>query len=103
MAGFSTNSVEGVPSFEYNLRDEQDLFYQPLKELKEMLLGDFVGQEARVDDIYRIHSPGRNYILKNYKTALRQLYDEGKIQAVSKKGKIPRKGTMSDENTITFQ
>ena len=44
-----------------------------------------------------------NYIKKNYKDALRTLYENGRISAVDPNtGKPPRKGTFSDKMRITL-
>ena len=53
-------------------------------------------------EIYEQHSVDTPYIKKNYKDVLRQLYDDEIIEARSKKGKAPRKGTFGDEIIVTF-
>lgn len=102
MASQSSYFIEEVPSFEYNLRDERDLFTYPIKELKEGLLNDFKGKTLKVKDIYKEHCVGKNYIRRNYKKALRELYDSNKIKAYSDKKKAPRQDTMGDEINIEF-
>jgi three-Cys-motif partner protein len=102
MGNCSTKFVQGVPSFEYNLRDEPDLFYNPLDDLKNMLLDEYKGKTATMNDIYTNHSVGKNYISKNYKKALIEMFESGKIKAISENGKCPRKGTMGDDIVITF-
>jgi three-Cys-motif partner protein len=102
MGKFSSSSVEGVPSFEFSKRDESDMFYRPLNDLKEMLVEELAGKSMKMVDIYKDHSPGRNYLKKNYKDALKLLFEEAKIKAVSTSGKKPRKGTIGDNIIVSF-
>jgi three-Cys-motif partner protein len=102
MAKCSSYSVQGVPSFEYNKHYEKDLFHYPLNDLKEMLLKEFAGQSVKMNDIYKTHSPGMDYIRKNYKEALKELFKEKRINAKSPGGKKPQKGTMGNNIMITF-
>jgi len=102
MGKFSSSSIEGVPSFEYNKRDEPDMFYRPLNDLKDMLVEDFAGKSMMMVDVYKSHSPGRNYLKKNYKDALKLLFEKAKIKAVLASGKTPRKGTMGDNVIVSF-
>lgn len=108
MARESTSDTQGVPSFEYNKADflpRQALLFQlyrPLDDLKENLLETFRGQRLSMQEIYESHNVNTPYIKKNYKEILRELYDNGIIEAVSPKGKPPRKDTFSDEIIVTF-
>jgi len=108
MARESTRRDEGVPSFEYNPADylpRQTLLFnlsRPIEDLKADLLASFSGTTLRMKEIYRQHSVDTPYIKKNYKDALKELLAEGKISAVSKKGKPPRKGTFGDDILVTF-
>jgi len=52
--------------------------------------------------IYEQHSVDTPFVKKNYKDALKELLNEGKIEAVSPKGKPPRKGTFGDNIRVTF-
>ena len=108
MSGESTSDTQGVPSFEYNPADflpQQALLFQlsrPLDDLKEDLLDTFKGRRLSMQKIYEEHNVDTPYIRKNYKDVLRELYDEGSIEAISPKGKPPRKGTFSDKIMVTF-
>ncbi len=108
MACESTDNEQDVPSFEYNPADflpKQMLLFKlsrPLDELKEDLLSTFKGLTIAMKKIYEQHSVDTPYIKKNYKDVLRQLYDDEIIEARSKKGKVPRKGTFGDEIIVTF-
>jgi len=108
MARESTSDTQGVPSFEYNKADflpQQTLLFQlyrPLDDLKENLLETFRGQKHSMQKIYESHNVDTPYIKKNYKEILRELYDDGIIEAVSPKGKPPRKGTFGAEIIVTF-
>lgn len=108
MAGESTGTTQGVPSFEYNPADlmpQQTLLFllsRPLDDLRDNLLQTFKGQTLTMQKIYEKHNVNTPYVKKNYKDVLCQLYDEGVIQAVSPKGKPPRKGTFGNDIQVTF-
>lgn len=109
MARESTKNTQGVPSFEYNPADllsKQMLLFslsRPFDYLKNDLLLKFKGKSLKMREIYRQHNVDTPYIKKNYKEALRQLYDDDeKIQAVSPTGKPPRKGTFGDDVLVKF-
>ena len=102
MAKHSSNSVQGVPTMMYDPRDGlgHQLFEvgRPLDDLKGMLLEDLADRTIGVAELYEEHSVGRPYTLKNYKTALRQLYDDGRIAT----DRCPRKGTFANTIVVTF-
>ena len=108
MARESTSHDDGVPSFEYNPADflpKQALLFKlsrPIEDLKADLLSRFQGRTLRMKGIYEEHSVDTPFVKKNYKDALRALLDEGKIGAVSPKGKPPRKGTFGDDIVVSF-
>ena len=109
MARESTSNTQGVPSFEYNPADflpKQMLLFllsRPFDDLKDDLLNKFDKRTLKMKEIYERHNVDTPYIKKNYKEVLRQLFDEGAIQAVSPNGKPPRKGTFGDNILVTFQ
>jgi three-Cys-motif partner protein len=104
----STSDTQGVPSFEYNPADclpQQTLLFQlsrPLDDLKEDLLVMFKGRRLTMQEIYETHNVDTPYIKKNYKDVLRKLYEDGSVEAVSPKGKPPRKDTLGDNIIVTF-
>jgi hypothetical protein len=108
MARESSSNTQGVPSFEYNPADflpKQSLLFQlyrPLHDLKKDLLNTFKGKKLTMRKIYELHNVDKPYVKKNYKEVLRELYEDGSIDAVFPKGKPPRKGTFSDEIMVTF-
>ncbi len=108
MARESTSDTQGVPSFEYNPADllpQLTLLFQlsrPLDDLKVSLLDTFSSRKLTMYEIYEQHNVDTPYIKKNYKDVLRELYDDGSIEAISSKGKTPRKDTFSDEIIVTF-
>jgi three-Cys-motif partner protein len=108
MARESTSDTQGVPSFEYNPADflpQQTLLFQlsrPFDDLKEDLLDKFRGQRLTMQEIYEKHNVDTRYVKKNYKNVLRQLYDDGSIEAISLEKKPPRKGTFGDKIIATF-
>ena len=86
MAGESSTTAQGVPSFEYNpaaTREHPLLFElsRPLDDLAEMLLTDFAGRRMTMKQIYDQHNVGKPYIPSNYKRILAKLEAEGQIQA----------------------
>ncbi len=108
MARESSYHDEGVPSFEYNPADllpKQALLFKlsrPIENLKDDLLSTFKGDTLKMKEIYEQHSIDTPFIRKNYKDALKDLFDEGKIKAVSQKGKPPRRGTFGNDIIVTF-
>jgi three-Cys-motif partner protein len=108
MARESTSNTQGVPSFEYNPTDslpQQMLLFQlnrPLHDLKQQLLSVFKGKTITMQRIYEKHNVDTPYIKRNYKNILRELYDEGRIEAIFPKGKAPRKGTFADSIKVIF-
>ena len=102
MAEESSSRDQGVASFEYSEAiSRQPLLFSlsPLAELEESLLSDFAGKSLKMIDIYDQHNVGTRFIRANYKTALRQLYDSGKIETSR-----PPRGTTSfaDDIIVTF-
>ena len=107
MANASSSSAQGVASFEYNPPDKRmpllfELMARPIDDLAEMLLRDFSNETISVDEIYKQHSVGKPYVLKNYKETLRRLEAEGKIIA-NPPATSRKKDTLADKVIITFQ
>ena len=108
MARESTSNTQSVPSFEYNPADflpKQMLLFllsRPFDDLKDDLLNKFDKQTLKMKEVYERHNVDTPYVKKNYKEVLRQLFNEGAIQAVSQNGKPPRKGTFGDNILVTF-
>lgn len=108
MARESTSMTQNVPSFEYNPADfmpKQMLLFQlsrPLDDLKHDIMHIFKGQQLTMQKIYERHNVDTPYTKKNYKDVLRDLYDNGLIEAISPKDKPPRKGTFGNDIIVTF-
>lgn len=110
MAEESTDSGQGVPSFEYNpwATDQQPLLFEysrPLDDLAEMLLTDFADRTVTMKQIFDQHNVGTPYIEKNYKDVLADLEIAGKIQAeppASKRQKRKGKVTFGPKIKVTF-
>ena len=85
MAKESSDSEQGIATFEYNPADGQQSFLcefsRPLDDLGDMLLREYAGQELTMYEIYEQHSVDRPYIKKNYKKILLQLEEQGRITA----------------------
>ena len=105
MAGASSSATQGVASFEYNPPDKRmPLLFEltrPIDDLAEMLLRDFAGKTIGVEEIYKQHSIGKPYILKNYKEILKRLEAAGKISA-NPSASNRKKGTLANKVVITF-
>jgi len=96
MAKESSENIQGVPSFEYSPSSKNNPslpgLYRPLDELEGMLLDDFAGQSLTMEKIYELHNVGKCYISKNYKDALINLENRGKIEVKVAEDKKRRKG-----------
>ena len=101
MAKESSDTQQGVATFEYNPVDAQQPFLfefsRPLDELGDMLLQEFAGQTLKMSSIYEQHNVNRPYTRQNYKRVLGQLEDQGKITAPNRRGK-----TFGDSVLVTF-
>lgn len=95
-------TFEFIPSPSVQLTFLNNFKYS-IPNLKEELLKTFSGKQYRVDSIYKLHNMDTPYILKNYKTALLELEEEGKIKAYPIIRPI-RKGkkTLAGHVLITF-
>jgi three-Cys-motif partner protein len=93
MASSSSASNQGVSSFTYSPADSaaQTLLFEfnrPLDDLRELLLSAYAGRRLTMREIYEEHSVDRPFISRNYKTALRQLEDEGLITTLGRKSTV---------------
>jgi three-Cys-motif partner protein len=108
MAKESSAADQGVPSFEYSPADflpKQSLLFQlscPLEDLQDLLLDAYAGHTLSMREIYEGHSVDTPYIASNYKEALKNLENDGKITARKSDGSKPRKGTFADDVLATF-
>lgn len=105
MAGESSDTQQGVPTFEYNpATKSQPLLFElarPLDALGPALLEKYRGRSLAVLDVYNEHHVGTRYIKKNYKQVLIKLSDEGKI--VTNRSDRNRRGhEMPDKVLIQF-
>lgn len=110
MAKESSDTDQGVPSFEYNTATEKQLllfgYTRPLDDLAEMLLEAFAGRTLTRRQIYDQHNVGTRYIPNNYKEILIKFEVEGIIQTDPPADKRPkRKGEVTFSETtvkVTF-
>lgn len=106
MAKESSTEDQGVASFAYSPADETMPFLfefqRPLDDLKELLLNDFAGQTASVQEIYRRHSVGRPYLSRHYKSVLSSLEEAGRVSVFDPEGKKRLKGKFPDRLKVTF-
>ena len=103
MAQYSTQDGQPVPSFQFapDGFKQTTLFKvgETIEQLATMLLEEFKGKTLAMKDIFERHHVGRRYIKKNYKQALMQLEDEGKIDTKPSKR---RKGSFADQVKVSF-
>ena len=109
MAKESSSEWEGVASFDYNpATARQPLLFslsRPIEELATMLLDDFAGQKLTMCEIYEKHHVDKRYIKQNYKRALTELENEGKIlanPAMGNRRKNKGEMTFGDSVVVTF-
>jgi len=105
MAGESTKTSQGVPSFEYSPADVlQPLLFElsrPLDDLADMLLTKYAGKRLTVRRVYEEHNVGRPYILKNYKDVIRKLEADEKVTAYPPStNRRKRKGEITVADTV---
>jgi three-Cys-motif partner protein len=105
MANASSNHYQGVPSFEYSpieeIRPHLFLPDSPIDNLKRDISRIFVGKSISVIELYNKHNVGTNYIKKNYKQALMQLEQEGKV-LMNPTSDRRKKNTLADNVKVTF-
>ena len=105
----SSGHIDGVPSFEYAPATEnQQLLFQfarPIEDLKTMILKEFSGRTLSMEQIYNAHHAGKRFVKRNYKQALQDLEEAGRLTAdppaekrPTKKGKI----TFGDRVNVTI-
>jgi three-Cys-motif partner protein len=101
MAQESSQTVQGVPSFEYSPASEgtSDFFSRPLDDLEDDLVIAFAGMSVAMIDIYHQHNVGKRYIKNNYKAALINLEQSRRI---STDRPNRRKGTFADAVVAKF-
>ena len=109
MASLSSSHVDGVASFEYaiQIKNQPSLFSldSPLESLKNDLLKCYSGQSLSVEEIYQNHTVNTPYILKNYKDALLDLEEHGKICSMPEMTKRRTKNgkrTMANGVVVAF-
>lgn len=104
MAKHSQQDTDGVPTFHFS-GDLQMLLPldRGLVQITDLLLTKFEGMTLLVGKLVEeCHSIGLLYLSKNIKDALELLWDEGKIELVSKLKRKRRKGTFGDALMVRF-
>lgn len=109
MATMSSRTDDGVPSFEYSPADKRCprlfSYSQPLTNLADQLAATFAGRTLTVEAIYDEHNANTRFVLRNYKTVLRDMEEQGQIIAEPPaKVRPTRNGekTMATTVRITF-
>jgi three-Cys-motif partner protein len=106
MASESSTEDQGVASFAYSPADAKTplLFslVQPFDKLLSDLPIDFAGESLSMQRIYEDHSVDTPYTKTNYKKALTELEQQGRVMANPPATKR-RKGTFADQVMVTFK
>jgi three-Cys-motif partner protein len=110
MGKASSSHEEGVPSFGYAppiSQDETPLLFEfarPLEQLGAMLLEEYAGQTTTFDDLFSEHNVGRPFVERNYRDAVLELEEEGKVKVTTDKKRIKREGklTLPRHARLTF-
>lgn len=105
MANASSEQQQGVASFGYCPASAiHPLLFElnrPLDDLAEMLLREFAGHTLTRQEIYERHNVGRPYTMKNYRSILLRMEEQGMISTEPPMLKR-RKNTFPDHVQITF-
>lgn len=109
MARESSDSAQGVASFQYNSANERwPILFElsrPLDDLEEMLMEDYSGRILTMQQLYEEHSIGKPYVKRNYKDILIKMEATGKIIAdppAEKRRQINGKVTFADKTQVKF-
>lgn len=101
LASESAEDAEGIPTHHHRNIDQYGLGLgtpqNSMKVLKQEIIDVLEDLRLPIDIQYLqdIHSPGKNYVSKNYRAALRELEREGLIKVVR-----PKKGNRVDNETF---
>jgi len=109
MARESSTDEYGFASFGFSPKSplvaQGSLFAQdPRQELCDLLIAEFAGRTITVDELYKLHSIGRRFTLRNYKDAINKLDSDGLVEtdppaeARVRAGKV----TLSDRVVVKF-
>ncbi len=105
MAGESSQTDQGVPSFEYSPADRRfpRLFEltRPLDDLEDMLLDEFAESTLTMLEVYREHHVNKPYIKRNYKHVLYRMETNGKLSC-NPPHTDRRNDTFADHVKVTF-
>jgi three-Cys-motif partner protein len=98
-------ATDGVPSFWCGPKPAPDLFSSfdsPLDELKRLLLADCSGRRATVGELWQQHGAGRPFIERNYKDAVRELEEAGRVVIECPAGRRRPKRFLPDWLVVHF-
>jgi three-Cys-motif partner protein len=108
MAKASSWDEEGVPSYTCGRAPEHvnvpglfDHLVRPLTELEESILAAFAGRMVCAGNVHMLHGLDSRYTEQNYKTVLKRLENEGRVQCHPSAGQR-KSNTMKDETLVKF-
>jgi len=99
----ASSYAEGdVPAYTYTALPYQAGLFDHLimEDFKDELARHFAGRTLTAKAVYEEHSPGKRFRAPNYKTALRELEQEGRI-AADPPAEQRKKNTMADGTRVT--
>jgi three-Cys-motif partner protein len=100
-----SHKSEAVARFEYNPADASlpSLFnlLRPLSDLEDMLLADCAGRTFVIEELFKSHSVGKPFVLKEYKDVLCRMEKEGKVSMEPPHDKR-KQNTLGEKVKITF-
>jgi len=104
MAKASSSIINGVASFEYNA---DTLLFLPdgrsVEALAEALAVDLADSEMTVEQVFERHSPGKLYVMPNYREALLRLEEVGRVvMSPSKRRPYKGKPSLSPDVMVKF-
>jgi len=94
----------GVSTFGYNPSGQRSFFvlYDSLPELETSLVADFAGRTLMVREIFRRHSEGRMFVMRNYRDAIRALETADKVKCDPPREKR-KAGTLAPAVMVSFK
>ena len=97
---------DGIPLLGVNLKYEPSMFnYYSIKNLKIELISKAKDYNNKtIEEIFKIHNLGTNYIKDNFKTAIAELFEENKIILIDPKGKeVVKNGRITYTQMVRFK
>jgi three-Cys-motif partner protein len=100
----STRFDNDVPSLDHNpgTDPDQPRLFSLLDDLETDLLATYAGRVVTPEQIYHDHHNGKPYVLKNYRQALLNLEERGRVSVNPPRAKRPHQESLPQDARITF-